>query len=526
MTVDPAVNNIGCPQCNEVNPVTARFCRACGVALKPQEPVTVTPTQPLAPPDTNRLPVGEIVSGPDGSDLYIITESHDTPSPRTYGADSLLSGAHVLLHEAISNDELKGLRTYCDNDFHIPFVADTEQSFTIAWFGSERYYAPEVVPDGYIEPPRTIDEWIEIARQLTQALAALHETASAAFNLTAESCPRHITVHHGIAYWHLLSDLVLLQDKPDAAINDMRALAAYLRRPLSSAPALRAHLDSATQGNMSAIELSRLLGTPQRSTAVDTTVNNLRMELGAATDKGMQREANEDNYGTATTGDAERNSQLLIVADGMGGEEAGEIASALTVKSLTEAFMKNQQWNASQISAWLLRTVRETNDVVLQDARQRRNQMGATLVVALIHRNKAYLSNVGDSRIYRWNSERDRGQMTRQTRDHSLVQRLVDMGQITDEQRYSHPDRNMVLRSIGDARMGYADIIKPIEVRSGDWLLLCSDGLWEMVRDNRIRDLLAKSTSAQDACDKLIVEANMHGGEDNITAVVVRFSDK
>jgi PPM family protein phosphatase len=161
---------------------------------------------------------------------------------------------------------------------------------------------------------------------------------------------------------------------------------------------------------------------------------------------------------------------------------------------------------------------------VLREAMQRRNQMGATLVVALIYSNKAFVTNVGDSRIYRWNPERDRGQITRLTRDHSLVQRLVDLGQLSDEQRYSHPDRNMVLRSIGDARMGYADNIKSVELRTGDWLLLCTDGLWEMVRDNRIRDILSKATTAQDACDKLIAEANSNGGEDNITAVAVRFS--
>jgi serine/threonine protein phosphatase PrpC len=524
MTVDPAASTIRCPQCSETNPVSARFCRACGAALASQEPVIVTPTQPLAPPDTNRLPRGEIVSGPDGADLYIITDSPDTPSPHTYGADSLLSGARVRLHEATSENELTGLRAYYDSDLHIPYVADTEPSFTVAWFGSERYYAPEVIPEGNTESSSTIDEWIEIARQLVQALAALHETAGVAFNLTAESCPQHISIRHDVAYWHSLGDLVLLHETPDAAINDMRILAAYLRRPLSTAPTLRTYLEGAAEGHISTAELSRLLGAPKRSSAVDASVKHLRMDIGAATDKGMQREANEDNYGVATQGDTDRITQLLIVADGMGGEEAGEVASELTVKRLTEAFMQNKQWSASQINTWLQRTIRETNDIVLQEARQRRNQMGATLVVAIINSNMVYLANVGDSRIYRWNPERDRGQMTRLTRDHSLVQRLVDMGQITDEQRYSHPDRNMVLRSIGDARMGYADIIKPVDLHSGDWLLLCSDGLWEMVRDNRIRELLSKATSAQDACDKLIVEANMNGGEDNITAVAVRFS--
>jgi len=115
--------------------------------------------------------------------------------------------------------------------------------------------------------------------------------------------------------------------------------------------------------------------------------------------------------------------------------------------------------------------------------------------------------------------------MVRLTRDHSLVQRLVDLGHLTDEERYVHPERNMVLRTIGDLRTGKPDVSQPISVQDGDWLLLCCDGLWEMVRDDRMRDILSQSAGAQDACDRLITEANRNGGEDNITVVIAHFTN-
>jgi protein phosphatase len=204
----------------------------------------------------------------------------------------------------------------------------------------------------------------------------------------------------------------------------------------------------------------------------------------------------------------------------MGGVDAGGVASTLTVQSIKQSFSKQPADSNTDWNAWMLQAIQQANESVLNEAKKRRIQMGSTLVVAIIHEAVAYLGSVGDSRIYRWNAKREYGRLARLTRDHSVVQGLVDMGQLKDEDRYAHPNRNMILRSIGDLRTGKSDPLPPLRLQAGDWLLLCSDGLWGMVRDQTIHDILVRSSNAQEACDKLVAEANKKGGDDNITAVI------
>ncbi len=248
----------------------------------------------------------------------------------------------------------------------------------------------------------------------------------------------------------------------------------------------------------------------------------LRADLGSASDKGQQREMNEDTLGMATRGDPAQPITLLIVSDGMGGVDAGEVASALTVKSLKQSFTGEQNTNINW-NDWMQQAIQSANEQVISEAKKRNAQMGATVVIAVIDQGTAYLGSVGDSRIYRWNPNRDKGQLTRLTTDHSVVQRLVELGQLSDDERYIHPDRNVVLRSLGDERTGKSDVIPPVLLSSGDWLLLCTDGLWEMVHDPAMQDILAHASSAQEACDRLVGEANKNGGEDNITALIAHF---
>ena len=147
--------------------------------------------------------------------------------------------------------------------------------------------------------------------------------------------------------------------------------------------------------------------------------------------------------------------------------------------------------------------------------------MGATLTAALVMDGQAFIANVGDSRTYLL---RD-GKLERVTRDHSLVERLVEAGQIAPEDVYDHPSRNLIYRSLG---AGHAEVEVDIFVerlRAGDALLLCSDGLWEMIRDPQLQKLIAEpkdATDVEQTCETLIKVANENGGEDNITAVLVR----
>ena len=144
--------------------------------------------------------------------------------------------------------------------------------------------------------------------------------------------------------------------------------------------------------------------------------------------------------------------------------------------------------------------------------------MGATVTAALVMDGQAFIANVGDSRTYLL---RD-GKLQRVTRDHSLVARLVEAGQIEPDEVYDHPSRNLIYRSLG---AGHAEVDVDIfdeRLQVGDALLLCSDGLWEMVRDPQLQKLIAESDDVEKTCETLIKVANENGGEDNITAVLVR----
>jgi protein phosphatase len=144
--------------------------------------------------------------------------------------------------------------------------------------------------------------------------------------------------------------------------------------------------------------------------------------------------------------------------------------------------------------------------------------MGTTFTMALVAGDRAIVGNVGDSRTYLF---RD-GRLRRITRDHSLVQRLVDLGQIAEDDIYSHPQRNAVLRSLGDRSEIEIDVFTE-RLRPGDALLLCSDGQWEMTRDPDMERLLAREEPPQAVCEALVAAANQAGGEDNIAVILVRF---
>jgi PPM family protein phosphatase len=255
-----------------------------------------------------------------------------------------------------------------------------------------------------------------------------------------------------------------------------------------------------------------------------STQNNLHFDIGHATDAGQIRAQNEDSFCAIQLSTPGRTTQhrplLLAVADGMGGEAAGEVASSIAIHQLVEQTRRLFSQRNSPSGPWLKQVVSELNSSVTGEARKRGNAMGTTLVASVIWEGVAHLANVGDSRIYRYRTLT--GKLDRVVKDHSLVQMLVDQGVIADTDRYDHPRRHLVTRSLGDEQTGMTDDNPSILLQPGDWLLLCSDGLWEMVRDDAIRTVLSEATRAQTACNALLTMANANGGEDNITAVILR----
>jgi serine/threonine protein phosphatase PrpC len=232
----------------------------------------------------------------------------------------------------------------------------------------------------------------------------------------------------------------------------------------------------------------------------------VRFRVGARTDVGRVREGNEDSYMV--------HEPLFAVADGMGGHQGGEVASRLALETLKRV--------AESPDAELADVVREANRVVFRKAAQDPGLagMGTTLTAVLAGDGGLLLAHVGDSRAY---LVRD-GRMKQLTKDHTVVQRLVDEGRLTQIEASMHPQRSILTNALGvDEEIRVDEEI--LEVRPGDRLLLCSDGLTGMIDDDRISDLLGANRDPQAACDALVDAANEAGGQDNVTAVVIDVLD-
>ncbi len=265
--------------------------------------------------------------------------------------------------------------------------------------------------------------------------------------------------------------------------------------------------------------------------ALDTIVNDtlsalpIDYNIGKRTHTGMVRNLNEDAmYSIETSRTVQSHPQplgIFVVADGMGGHSAGEVASGTIVSYFAQRAPQDlgtiqAQTGGMNWTDWLKETVNGANKSVYDLRTAAGTDMGSTLVMAVMDGLKAYLANVGDSRAYLVNKQG----IQRVTTDHSLVERLIATGQIHRDEGRTHPQRNVVYRTIGDKEQVDVDVFA-ITLEPGDKILLCSDGLWEMLEDDTTFQIIQESVNPQAACEKLVAAANTAGGEDNITAILI-----
>ena len=228
----------------------------------------------------------------------------------------------------------------------------------------------------------------------------------------------------------------------------------------------------------------------------------MRVIAAAATDIGQVREGNEDSYLLL--------DPLYAVADGMGGHRGGEVASSLALQTVQELFERRE--------GSLTEQVQEANHAVFERSQADREVagMGTTLTAALVQGGRAWLAHVGDSRAYLFRG----GELHLLTEDHTLVHRMVQEGEITPAEAETHPHRSILTRALG-----VDDVLQVdegvVELRPGDRLLLCTDGLTAMVSDGEIRTVLEESRDPNAAVERLVRAANRAGGIDNITAVIL-----
>jgi len=257
----------------------------------------------------------------------------------------------------------------------------------------------------------------------------------------------------------------------------------------------------------------------------DDTSSSSPLCWGIATDQGRQRDHNEDYVeGWIYSRPPQPVWALFIVADGLGGQDLGEVASQMTsdiiwqqVKTRMEGVNIGNMPDVSQLQEILKAAVSAANAQLYRARIERNSQMSSTVTAALVCGSSALIANVGDSRAYIFGSQG----LKRITKDHSLVQLLVDAGQITPDEVYTHPRRNLIYQSIGSRPDVQVDLYAH-ELHADERLLLCSDGLWEMVHDDGLEEVLMAESVPQQACDRLVRNANLAGGEDNISVIIVQ----
>lgn len=237
------------------------------------------------------------------------------------------------------------------------------------------------------------------------------------------------------------------------------------------------------------------------------------MKSFSVTDIGKKRKLNQD-FVYVSEEPVGNLPNLFIVADGMGGHKAGDYASKCTVETMIREIRSSFEKNPVRI---LSKAIRVANDQIRRKAGEDENLfgMGTTVVAASCLGRYLQVANVGDSRLYIINDE-----IRQITRDHSLVEEMVRMGGIAREAARNHPDKNIITRAIGARDTVEIDFFHE-ELKQGDIVLMCSDGLTNMLEDAEICSILREKTSIQERAGKLVEAANNNGGKDNIAVIII-----
>jgi serine/threonine protein phosphatase PrpC len=256
--------------------------------------------------------------------------------------------------------------------------------------------------------------------------------------------------------------------------------------------------------------------------------SSFQLDIGSGWDRGVTRKdaPNEDSL-VAIEGRCIYNEQLrpfglFVVADGMGGHANGQDASYLTIQTVVQFVLSNivgsDEMTDETLSRLLVESIEEANRIVYKRGQEIRSDMGATITATLVVDRTAFVANVGDSRTYFY---RELEGLVQVTRDHSVVARLVAAGQISPEAVYTHPARSHVYRGLGAQADVEVDMFT-LPLQADDRLLLCSDGLWEMVRNPEIERILKKPAADAAQTSKDLVQAALKGGgSDNISVIIV-----
>lgn len=496
--------------------------------LKPSPRTLSSQTRHLPALGFADLPRGAIVN----NRFQVLRTLETRPHFNTYLALDESTGHECLLRESDDPQCYQAEKRLLDADVHHPALVEIYDVCTMNFGDHTRAYVAHEYPLTPIFSSNlramTILQW---GAQLADALVTLHSKDLA---------------HGGILPEHLyLTDyqiklggfINLTEYSLERGMQDIVDLADTLRTLLISTPHDEARFVSMVSplieralareyrhARAFQIDLQQLLDEWRHPSRLTTVVGRL-------SDVGMRREIDEDALLTLEMLQFTHNGYQLIglyaIADGMGGASAGEVASRMVTETL--ARYATEHILVPHVTAppterdyadWLHAAIEQANTQVFEARTRAQTDMGSTIVAALVVGHRAYIANVGDSRAYLITPDR----ITKLTRDHSFVQALADSGAISEVDARTHPQRNYILRNIG-AKPNVAVDLFDVHLEAGQSLLLCCDGLWEMLLDEEIRDIVNRNRHPQEACRELIHAANRNGGNDNITCILVRFEN-
>jgi serine/threonine protein phosphatase PrpC len=487
--------NMGCcGTCGAINPDSTIFCNRCGYQLLDSK--------------------------------FILLESKE----------NLTAGMELLIKHNLNH---KGILRYFD------YFNWKEKYYIVA---QNLDYKRLADIDSYINFSQAL-KWII---QLSQSINILHQHNI--FNVDLSPTEIFLFID-GPRLVNFSNSIVTGKDFDRWAQSDIKSLAKTCLLLLSkiepkdkNMPFLKSILMKAIQNGYRAIsdflikiiELKQKLEGPERLYDTKKTVlltdRGVSISVGMASDIGIVRSLNEDSVSALELTNILQSVStpygLYMVADGMGGHEAGEEASKIAVEYITRKIIgsfngtfKPSEDKARQI---LEHAVFSANREIYKIAELKNNNMGTTIVIAYLANSRAFILNVGDARAYLYSNRR----LKLITQDHSLVYRLYKIGQLSYDEIYRHPQSNQILCALGEPKLQQSLVnlaekanhpyFFNIIMERGDGILLCTDGLWQMIPDHQIEEVLNNNSQPQHAVDELINLANENGGDDNISLIFVK----